>query len=100
GSSIILLSATLSPSIRRKLAGAVGADLPQHEAPYPRISVLRNGQAVEQRHFDSDSTRRLAVTVCGIGANISDLHAALQAHLPSQGAALALVNTVQRAQEL
>ena len=100
GSSIILLSATLSPSIRRKLAGAVGADLPEHEAPYPRISVLRNGQVVEQRHFGTDGARRLAVTVRGIGAEVSDLRAALQAQLPSRGAALGLVNTVQRAQEL
>ena len=100
GSSIILLSATLSPSIRRKLAGAVGADLPQHEAAYPRISIFRSGHVVEQRHFGADSTRRLAVAVCGIGADISDMHAVLQAHLPSRGAALGLVNTVQRAQEL
>jgi CRISPR-associated endonuclease/helicase Cas3 len=100
GSSIILLSATLSPSIRRKLAGAVGADLPQHEAAYPRISVLRSGEVVEQRHFDTDAARRLAVTVCGIGADVSDLQAALQAQLPLRGAALGLVNTVQRAQEL
>ncbi len=42
GSSVVLLSATLPPSIRRKLAGVVNADLPEQEvgisAPFRILS--------------------------------------------------------------
>ena len=41
GSSVVLLSATLPPSIRRKLAEIVDADLPEQEVEYPRLSVFR-----------------------------------------------------------
>jgi CRISPR-associated endonuclease/helicase Cas3 len=62
GSSVVLLSATLSPSIRRELAKVVNADLPEQEAEYPRLSVFRSG-AVIQRHFEADPTRRLTLRV-------------------------------------
>lgn len=100
GSSVVLLSATLSPSIRRRLARAVGAVLPEAEQDYPRLSVFYAGETVIQQHFEADPRRRLTLRVHGIPADLPSMHAALAEHLPGNGLALALVNTVQRAQEL
>jgi CRISPR-associated endonuclease/helicase Cas3 len=99
GSSVVLLSATLSPSIRRKLAEAVDANLPGQEAEYPRLSVFRPG-AVEQKHFKADSTRRLTLRLKPIPPDLPSMRSALEEHLACGGMALALVNTVQRAQEM
>ena len=44
GSSVVLLSATLPPSIRRKLAEVVNARLPEQEKEYPRLSVFHPGR--------------------------------------------------------
>lgn len=100
GSSVVLLSATLSPSIRRRLAQSMGAVLPEEEQEYPRLSVFHPGERVRQRHFEADSTRRLTLRLQGIGSELPEMYAALQRHLPARGTAMALLNTVQRAQEL
>lgn len=99
GSSVVLLSATLPASTRRKLAGVVGAVLPEREAAYPRLTLLRHGSAV-QEHFDPDPDRRLALQLRGIPADLPGIHSAVEGCLAEGGFALALVNTVQRAQEL
>jgi CRISPR-associated endonuclease/helicase Cas3 len=99
GSSVVLLSATLPPSIRRKLADVVGADLPEQEKEYPRLSIFRP-RAVEQVHFLADPARRRTLRLKGIPPDLSAIHFALEEYLPSDGMGLALVNTVQRAQEL
>ena len=99
GSSVVLLSATLSPSIRRKLAQVVNADLSEHEAEYPRLSVFRSG-AVIQRHFEADPTRRLTLRLQGIPPDLLSMRPALEVNLAHGGMGLALVNTVQRAQDL
>ena len=99
GSSVVLLSATLPPSIRRKLAEVVNADLPILEAEYPRLSVFYPG-AVEQTHFEADPARRLTLRLQGIPPDLTSMRSALEAHLASGGMGLALVNTVQRAQDL
>ena len=99
GSSIVLLSATLSPSIRRKLAAAVEAELPIHEAEYPRLSVFRAG-AVEQQHFESDPTRRRTLRLEAKPADLPNIYSCMKEHLAEGGMGLALVNTVQRAQDL
>jgi len=70
GSSVVLLSATLSPSIRRRLAGVVGAYLPDQEEEYPRLSIFQP-RLVKQTHFDADPARRLTVRVQGIGEDLS-----------------------------
>lgn len=98
-SSVVLLSATLSPSIRRKLAEMVNASLPDQEAPYPRLSLFRLG-AVEQRHFDADPARSLAIRLQAIGPDLVAMRAGLEEQLAKGGMGLALVNTVQRAQDL
>lgn len=99
GSSVVLLSATLSPSIRRRLAGAVEAELPQQEEEYPRLSVFKPG-VVKQTHFEADPARQLTVQLQGIEPDLPAIHAALDQCLAGGGTGLALVNTVQRAQEL
>ena len=100
GSSVVMLSATLSPSIRRRLAQALGAQLPEEEEAYPRLSLFQSGQPVEQRHFEADSTRRHTLRLKGIPVDLPSVSAALAEQLPGDGLALVLVNTVQRAQEL
>lgn len=99
GSSIVLLSATLPPSIRRKLAEVVGADLPQQEVKYPRLSVF-HPHGVEQIHFEADPARRLQIHLHGISPDLSAIRSALEERLLGGGMGLALVNTVQRAQDL
>lgn len=99
GSSVVLLSATLSPSIRRKLAGVVDADLPVREAEYPRLSVFRPG-AVEQKHFKADPARRRTLRLQAIPADLPGMRSAMEDHLAGGGMGLVLVNTVQRAQDL
>ena len=99
GSSVVLLSATLPPSIRRKLAGVVGACLPGQEIGYPRLTVFHTG-GVEQSHFESDPARRLTLRLQGIAPDLHVMRSALEERLVNGGMGLALVNTVQRAQEL
>jgi len=100
GSSVILLSATLPPSIRRELAKAVGAFLPEPEKPYPRLSVFCPGEAVCQKHFEADPARRQTVRLQAMFPDLSEMRIALEEHLTLGGMGLALLNTVQRAQDL
>lgn len=100
GSSVILLSATLPPSIREALAKAVGGKLPEQEKTYPRLSVFSPGEAVAQKHFEADPARRLTLKLQSISADLPSIRSALEEHLVNGGMGLALVNTVQRAQDL
>ena len=100
GSSVILLSATLPPSIREALAKAVGGELPEQEKAYPRLSVFSPGEEVTQKHFEADPARRLTLKLQGIPADLSSIRSALEERLANGGMGLALVNTVQRAQDL
>ena len=99
GSSVVLLSATLPPSFRRKLADLVGTKMPMEEVKYPRLSVFRSG-AAEQKHFDADPTRRRTVRLIGVAPDLSVLRTVMEEHLAAGGMGLVLVNTVQRAQDL
>lgn len=97
GSSVVLLSATLPPAFRRDLARIVGAEVPEVEAEYPRLSVFTPG-AMVQSQFEADSARRQTVRLQPIAPDLCAVHAELEKH--PQGMCLALLNTVQRAQEL
>ncbi|MFA5862100.1 MAG: CRISPR-associated helicase Cas3' [Candidatus Thermoplasmatota archaeon] len=99
GSSVVLLSATLSPSIRRTLARVVNADFPEQEAAYPRLSIYQPGTVI-QKHFEADPARRLTLRLQGIPADLPQMRSHLEASLGHGGMGLALVNTVQRAQGL
>jgi len=100
GSSVMLLSATLSPSIRRELAKVVSASLTEPEKPYPRLSVFSPGEAVYQEHFEADPARRQTVRLRAMSPDLSEMRVALEGHLTGGGMGLALLNTVQRAQDL
>lgn len=100
GSSVILLSATLPPSIRKELAKAVGGLLPEQEEKYPRLSVFCRGKEVTQKHFEADPARRLTIKLQGISSGLPGIRSALEEYLVDGGMGLALVNTVQRAQDL
>jgi CRISPR-associated endonuclease/helicase Cas3 len=100
GSSVVLLSATLPPQIRRELAELTGAKPPEREATYPRLSVYQNGYAVRQIPFDADPERRQRLTIAPITADLPAIKNALDQRLADGGYALALTNTVQRAQAL
>lgn len=100
GSSAVLLSATLPPQIRRQLAELVGQAAPEREAKYPRISVFQPGKAVRQIGFEADPTRRLRVRIQPVTAALSAIRTAVYSQLAGGGYALALTNTVQRAQDM
>ena len=100
GSSAILLSATLTPDTRRKLAGAFSIDFPEKEDEYPRLSVFTPGEELIQTHFKADPTRRLNIQVKGVSPEPRKICAEISKYLPDNGMALVLVNTVQRAQDL
>lgn len=100
GSSVVLLSATLSPSIRRKLAEVVGTDLSEPEMEYPRLSVFCSGENVRQTHFEADPARRLTLRLKAIPPDLPAMRSAIEEHLVDGGMGLALVNTVQRTQDL
>lgn len=99
GSSMILLSATLPPSIRRKLADATGCLLPEREDKYPRLTIFQKGM-VQQKHINADLTRRKILKIKGIQPDLSGIRDALEEYLKTGGMGLALLNTVQRAQDL
>lgn len=99
-SSVVLLSATLPPQIRRQLAALTGAQSPAQEAAYPRLSVYQNGQAVQQIAFAADPARCLSLSIAPVTADLPAIKTALDERLVPSGYALALVNTVQRAQQL
>ncbi len=99
GSSVVLLSATLPPKFRRQLAKVVKADLPAVEPDYPRLSAFSPG-SVYQTHFAADPTRRLALQLRAISPELQSIKDSLDEHLVNGGLGLALVNTVQRAQDL
>ena len=100
GSSVILLSATLAPATRRKLADVVAVAFPKKEAEYPRLSIFTPEEEVLQKHFKADPTRRLNVQIQKIAPDLQEIRAEISHYLPDNGMALVLVNTVQRAQDL
>jgi CRISPR-associated endonuclease/helicase Cas3 len=98
-SSIILLSATLPPSFRDKLAEIVDSGMPVPEASYPRLTAFKTG-GVEQIAFSADPARRRNVQLGCIPSDLESICDELQLRTERGGLALALVNTVQRAQDL
>lgn len=99
GTSIVLLSATLTPAVRRRLASMVGASLPEQEADYPRLTVFQSG-ALYQKHFTADPNRRRILQLRRISPDLQGIRSALEEYLAGGGMGLALLNTVQRAQDL
>lgn len=101
GSSMILLSATLPPEFRRRLADALGAKLPDQEVAYPRLTMFTgSGANPQQIHFDADSARKRELVIVPLEPAIESLHTCIAEKLPAWGFAGVIVNTVQRAQDL
>lgn len=99
GASVILLSATLPPTIRRILAEAANSKLPENEVEYPRVTCFQAGTA-EQIHFMADQTRRREIRLCGVLPDLGSIGSAFEEYMPAAGFGIALLNTVQRAQDL
>jgi CRISPR-associated endonuclease/helicase Cas3 len=98
-SSVILLSATLPPSIRRKLAEIMNSEIPEQDAPYPRLSVYHRNK-ITHTSFQADPSRRCILKIKGISHELAQLKTEMENKLENGGMGLILVNTVQRAQEL
>ncbi len=47
GSSVVLLSATVPPAVRRGLAKATGSTLPEQEVLYPRVTTFTRGRPAQ-----------------------------------------------------
>lgn len=100
GTSVILLSATLPPKTRRQLAELVGKEVSGLDMTYPRLSVYLPDEPVRQLPFKADAKRRLSIRLQPVAAELLAIKIALDTHLSDGGYALALTNTVQRAQDL
>lgn len=99
GSSVILLSATLPPSIRKKLAKIVGSKMTDQDVPYPRLSIF-GGAKIDQISFPADAARQNILKIEGVSPDLNELKIKICQKLAKGGLGLILVNTVQRAQEL
>ena len=99
GSSVVLLSATLPPRFRRDLAHHFGTKLPEEEVPYPRLTVFQNG-STRQVHVPADPSRQRQIRIVPLGHDLKEIQKHLTERLEGGGLALALLNTVQRAQGL
>jgi CRISPR-associated endonuclease/helicase Cas3 len=101
GSTVILLSATLPPEFRRRLAAALGNNLPVNENVYPRLTMFtENNDNPKQIHFETDHTRKRELVIVPLEPAIDTLYTCLIEKLPCRGYAGVIVNTVQRAQDL
>jgi len=96
GSSVVLMSATLTRAQRERLAAAWGAKLPEIEAPYPRITLA--GDHV--RSFAVPWPEKKAYEIESAPRPTDELHAVIIEKLGEEGVAAAVVNTVDRAQRL
>lgn len=100
GSSVILLSATLPPRFRRELARRLGSRLPEEEVPYPRLTVYQPESEPVQVPITADPSRRRQVRLAPLTSDLEGIRSETTVRLEGGGSALALLNTVQRAQDL
>jgi CRISPR-associated endonuclease/helicase Cas3 len=100
GSSVILMSATLSKKRREELLSAYAGKptLPQ-DVEYPRIFKV-SGDTVAAKAFAADPERAQNVEVIPISSDLETMAEQLLASVAVAGCAACIVNTVQRAQDL
>ncbi len=97
GSSVVLMSATLTRAQRARLAEAWGAELPEAEAPYPRLTLMSE-ESVESIPIPWEEEKTYRVAPAPRPA--PELAAFALEKLGEEGAAALIVNTVDRAQAL
>ena len=95
GSSVIIMSATLTRRQREQLIGACEGRLPEREAAYPRITV-HSQAGVESLGFEWPETRVVQLRAAPREPEKMALEAA--AGVSKGGVAALIVNTVDRAQ--
>lgn len=98
GSSVVLLSATVTPRFKRELAKAISKVPLGEECSYPRLTILKEN-SVEQRPFEADQSRKRTIKIFGVRPDVASLIDLLSSDL-GKGRVLILVNTVGRAQKL
>ncbi len=98
GSSVVLLSATLSEKSRNELLEAYGGEAKETEG-YPRIFKVAAGET-EVFPFDAESKRKVEIAVHHLAADLDTIVRLLEDKLAKGGCAVCIVNTVNRAQEL
>lgn len=97
GTTVVLLSATLSSPQRANLLEAYGIQGPTEVAAYPRLTLARRGQPVQSIPFPS---RRVPVTVALEWRARAELPTLVAQQLRQGGCCVWIVNTVARAQAL
>ncbi len=97
GTTVVLLSATLSSPQRANLLEAYGVTGPTEVAGYPRLTVARRGEGARSIAFPS---RRTPVRVALAWLSRSALPGLLAEKLRGGGCCVWIVNTVARAQAL
>ncbi|GIW29396.1 MAG: CRISPR-associated endonuclease/helicase Cas3 [Meiothermus sp.] len=95
-SSVILLSATLPEQVRHRLLKAWDSEIPQEDAPYPRITKADKGKAV----VVGLETRALKYSIQPAPLEVEGLAKKLVELSQGGGAIGCIVNTVSRAQAL
>ncbi|MDR7556565.1 MAG: CRISPR-associated helicase Cas3' [Armatimonadota bacterium] len=96
-SSVILMSATLPRDRRAALVRAYGAEVPEVEAPYPRILVARPREVARAVAIPASDWER-TVEVRGIPKGIDCVVSAAERLAGMGGCVACVVNTVDRAQ--
>lgn len=97
GTTVVLLSATLSSPQRTKLLAAYGATKDTEGVAYPRLTVARRGEAPRSLSFPA---RRKPVAVALEWHETEALPALVADRLRIGGCLVWIVNTVARAQSL
>jgi CRISPR-associated endonuclease/helicase Cas3 len=98
GSSVILLSATLSRSQRRRLLEAYGASLPESEPPYPRLWLVPQGGQPRPVSIPMEEKRHIRLG--SISKDVREIACMARRLAEAGGSVACIVNTVGRAQEL
>jgi CRISPR-associated endonuclease/helicase Cas3 len=101
GCSVILLSATLPSSRRKKLLEAWGASVPEAEVKYPRLTWCdeKGSQSLSIEEKDDRAKSKIITLDCK-PCDASTLAAVLREKLKGGGCAAIICNTVKAAQEL
>jgi CRISPR-associated endonuclease/helicase Cas3 len=99
GSSVVLLSATLPPEFKCRLANTLDTKLPDYEAVYPRLTVF-NAMGCKQIEFSSQCSRQQTLIIEHLDSSLTAIKSCIAEKITANCFIGVIVNTVQRAQEL